>query len=62
VQVVGSTSEIILFFAGYFLGKDMLAITAMLLLLRIANKIIISELMFKRQIAVIRENVGGAKK
>lgn len=58
-QIVGSTSEIILFFSGFFLGKAMFITAAVLLVLRIANKAAISELLYKRLQATIREGKTG---
>lgn len=59
-QLVGSTSEIILFFSGFFLGKAMFVIAFILLVLRIVNKIAISELLYKRLQATIREGQNGS--
>lgn len=60
VQIVGSASEVILFFTGFFLGKGCFLIAALLLAVRIANKVTVSELMYRRMQAVVREE-GGAK-
>lgn len=60
VQIVGSASEVILFLSGFFLGKGCLAVAMILLAMRIANKITVSELMYRRMRAVVREE-GGAK-
>jgi len=55
VQIVGSASEIILFFSGFFLGKKMFVIAAILMIVKMVSKISISELMYKRMRAVVRE-------
>lgn len=54
-QIVGSASEIILFFSGFYLGKAMFITAGVLLVLRIVNKVIISELLYKRLQATIKE-------
>lgn len=55
VQVIGSVSEILLFLGGFFLGKEMIITAVIFLLLRMSHKIIISELMYRRSIMVVRE-------
>lgn len=55
VQIVGSVSEIILFFSGFFLGKQMFVIAAALMVVKIISKLSISELMYRRMKAVVRE-------
>lgn len=55
VQTIGTGSEIVLFLSGFFLGKEMFFIAAGLLLFRVVSKILISEFMYKRMQAVIRE-------
>ena len=55
VQIIGSASEVILFFSGFFLGKQMFAIAALLMFVKMISKITISELMYNRMKAVIRE-------
>ena len=57
LQVIGSVGEIILFFCGFFLGKEMFVTAFVLLAIRIVHKVIISELMYRRSIVVVRENV-----
>jgi hypothetical protein len=57
IQIIGTTSEAILFFSGYFLGKEMFLVAAGLLFLRLINKLLISELMYRRSKAVVREEV-----
>jgi hypothetical protein len=55
--VVGSISEIILFLGGFFLGKEMFLTALVFLIIRIAHKLLISELMYKRSITVVREEL-----
>ena len=55
VQIVGSSAEIVLFFSGFFLGKEMFLIASGLLLFRIISKVVISECMYKRMSAQIEE-------
>ena len=54
-QIVGSASEIILFFSGFFLGKEMFVIAGLLIVVKVISKISISELMYNRMRAVVRE-------
>jgi hypothetical protein len=55
VQIIGSFAEIILFFSGYFLGQGAFATAAILVMIRIVFKVSVSELMFRRMKAVVRE-------
>lgn len=55
VQAIGSVSEIVLFFSGFFLGKEAFITAFILLTLRIIGKLIISELMYKRMQSVVYE-------
>jgi hypothetical protein len=57
VQIIGSFSEVILFLAGFFLGKEMFIVAALLVGFRIINKITISEFMYRRFHAQIKEGV-----
>ncbi len=57
VQTVGSVSEVILFLSGFYLGKEMFITAFIFLMLRIANKIVISELMYRRSLVVVKEGV-----
>jgi hypothetical protein len=57
IQAVGSVAEVILFLGGFFLGKEMFVTAFVFLILRMAHKILISELMYRRSIIVIREEV-----
>jgi hypothetical protein len=57
IQIVGSSSEIILFLSGFFLGKAMFVTAAILLALRLISKITISECMYNRFHAQIREGI-----
>jgi len=54
-QAVGSGSEVVLFLSGFFLGKEMFIAALLLIILRIISKIIMSELMYKRMKAIIKE-------
>ena len=56
-QILGSVSEVILFLGGFFLGKGMITTAVIFLILRMSHKIIMSELMYRRSIAVVREEV-----
>jgi hypothetical protein len=62
VQVVGSISEIVLFLSGFFLGKEMFITAAVFLVLRMSQKILVSELMYRRSKAVVREEVSNKNK
>lgn len=55
VQCVGSFGEVVLFLAGYFLGTKAFVAAIVLILLRIVIKLAVSELMYRRQRAVIKE-------
>lgn len=55
VQAIGSSAEVILFLGGFFMGKEMFLIAFGLLVLRVVSKIAISEFMYKRMAAQIRE-------
>lgn len=55
VQTVGSVSEIVLFFSGFFLGKEAFVVAFTLLLIRVVGKLLISELMYKRMQSVVYE-------
>ena len=57
VQIVGSISEIVLFLGGFFLGKEMFITAIIFLALRMSNKILVSELMYRRAKAVVREEM-----
>ena len=59
VQTIGSSAEIILFLGGFFMGKSMFIIAFGLLALRIISKIAISEFMYKRMEAQIKEGKTG---
>jgi len=54
-QIVGSVSEVVLFFSGFFLGRSMFIIAAILVLFRIVSKISMSELMYNRMKAIFKE-------
>lgn len=61
VQVIGSTGEIVLFMAGFFLGSKAFVAAGVLILLRIVIKLAMSELMFRRHRAVIKEGFEEAR-
>lgn len=61
VQCVGSAGEVVLFLAGYFLGTKAFVAAIVLILLRIAIKLTVSELMYRRQGAVIKEGFDNAR-
>ena len=57
LQAVGSVGEVILFLMGFFLGKEMFITALIFLAVKICHKIVISELMYRRSILVVREEV-----
>jgi len=59
VQIIGSSAEIILFLGGFFMGKSMFIIAFGLLGLRLISKVAISEFMYKRMSAQIKEGKKG---
>ena len=61
IQTVGSVSEEILFLGGFFLGKEMFITAFIFLILRMAHKILISELMYRRSLVVVKEGVNMSK-
>lgn len=61
IQTVGSVSEVILFLGGFFLGKEMFITAFIFLILRMAHKILISELMYRRSLVVVKEGVNMSK-
>ena len=61
VQVVGSTGEIVLFLAGFFLGSKAFTAAAILICARIIIKLGMSELMYRRQQLIIREGFDEAR-
>lgn len=61
VQVVGSFGDVVLFFSGWLMGKEYLLFALILILLRIGFKITVSELMYRRMKAVIREETKNEK-
>ena len=56
-QITGSVGEIVLFLSGFFLGKGLMITAVIFLVLRMFNKIIISEFIYRRSKAVIREGL-----
>ena len=61
IQAVGSVAEVILFLGGFFLGKEMFITAFIFLLLRMAHKILISELMYRRSLVIVKEGVNMSK-
>jgi len=59
IQIVGSVGDIVLFLAGFLLGKEAFAIATVLILLRILIKFTMSELMYRRHQALIKEGLSG---
>lgn len=59
VQIIGSSAEVILFFGGFFMAKEMFIIAFGLLGLRIISKVAISEFMYKRMSSQIKEGKKG---
>ena len=59
VQIIGSSAEIILFLGGFFMGQKLFMIAFGLLGLRLLSKIAISEFMYKRMSAQIKEGKKG---
>jgi hypothetical protein len=58
---VGSVAEVILFLGGFFLGKEMFVTAFIFLIARMAHKILISELMYRRSLVVVKEGVNMSK-
>ena len=46
-----------MFLGGFFLGKEMFVTAFIFLVLRMAHKITISELMYRRSLVVVKEGV-----
>lgn len=61
VQIIGSTGEIFLFLAGFLLGKEAFIAASVLIFIRIIIKLVMSELMYRRQQAVIEEGFDNAR-
>jgi hypothetical protein len=59
IQIVGSSAEVILFLGGFFMGQKLFIIAFGLLGLRVLSKIAISEFMYKRMAAQIKEGKKG---
>ena len=51
------SSAICLFFSGYFLGKERFIVALVLLAVQVGSRYAVSELMYMRQRATIREGV-----
>lgn len=56
LQLVGLGGEVLLFLSGVFLGKGQIATAVVFLILKMANKYTVSELMYKRHQALLRES------
>jgi len=59
VQIIGSIGEVVLFFSGFFLGKEAFVAAFILITVRIAFKLLVSEFMYRRMKAVVREESSG---
>ena len=57
IQMIGSVGEVVLFLCGFFLGKEMFVTAVIFLIARICHKVVVSELMYRRSITVVREEV-----
>ena len=55
LQVVGSVGEIVLFLAGFFLGSKAFITAVTLIVARMVIKVVMSELMYRRQQVIIDE-------
>ena len=55
VQIIGSVGEIVLFFSGFFLGKEAFVAAGILITIRIGFKLLVSDFMYRRMKAVVRE-------
>lgn len=56
LQIVGLGGEVLLFLSGVFLGKGQVTTAVVFLVLRMANKYAVSELMYRRHRALLAEN------
>jgi len=61
IQVVGATGDIVLFLAGYFMGTGQMVPAAIAIVWKVLTKLLISELMYRRQQAVIKEGFEAAQ-
>jgi len=55
IQSIGAGSEVVLFFSGFFLGKEMFVLAALLMIFKIFSKFLMSECMYKRMQAIFKE-------
>lgn len=55
LQLVSRSSTMFLFFSGYFLGKEIFIVAFVLLFIQLGIGFIISELMYRRLKAVVKE-------
>lgn len=58
LQIVSRGSDILLFLCGFCLGKEAFAIAIGLIIFRLINGFVISELIYKRLQATISEGKG----
>ena len=57
IQIIGSVGEIVLFLAGFFLGSKAFITAAALIVTRMIIKVVMSELMYRRQQLIIDEGL-----
>lgn len=55
LQLVSRGSDVLLFLMGYFLGKEVFYMAILFLIAKLAVGFTVSELMYKRMRAVVRE-------
>ena len=56
LQFIGLGGEVLLFLSGVFLGKGQVITAIIFLILRMANKYTVSELMYRRHQALLLES------
>lgn len=56
LQVIGMGGEVLLFLSGVFVGKGETLIAICFLILKMANKYLVSDLMYRRHQALLRES------
>ena len=61
IQVVGATGDVVLFLAGYFMGTGQIVPAVGAMAYKVCTKLVISELMYRRQQLVIREGFEEAR-
>jgi len=62
LQIVSRGSDVVLFLMGFFLGKEAFAMALIFLLLKVSIGFTVSELMYHRMKAVVREENNELKK